>query len=728
MDPFEQIEDVDGVRMSWNMWPGTRTEAARLVVPVGMIYTPLKHRVDLLTVGYEPVMCKCRGILNPYCQIDSRARMWTCPFCLQRNGIPSHYDIGQPSLPPELQLGTMEYVLSKGAATPPIFLFLLDTCVEKEELEAQKNSLLELMTTMPQECMVGVITYGMMVQVHEIASECPKAYVFRGTKRYESKQIQEILNLGFKQPKGIIKFVQPLSQCEFAITTIIEAISMDPWPVGAQMRPKRCTGVALAVAIGILETFANTGARIILFSGGPCTEGPGMVVGPELKDMMRSHNDLEKDQAQYYKKAAKYYFELAKKAANNSHAIDIFAASLEQVGTYEMRSLPGLTGGTIIQSDGFDTQIFRQSLQKLFQTDTNDQLTMGFNAHFEVMTSRDLKVSGLIGHAISQQKTTGKIAEQEVGIGGTCAWKISGISPRTSVSLFFEMANVPSGQNGLIQFQTIYQHSSGQYRCKVTTLARNISQGQDFTPTFDQEAAAVLMARLAVVKDDNAADVLRWLDRMLIRVCQRFAQYCKDDPSTFNLSQSFSLYPQFMFHLRRSQFLQVFNNSPDESAYYRHIFLQEDCYNSLVMIQPTLTAYVIDNEPVPVLLDSCSVNPDCILLLDTFFHIVIHTGEQIAKWVQMNYHLMPEYHNIEKLVSKPREDAKNIIQDRFPVPRYIECDQNTSQSRFLTAKLNPSTTYTSMQFGQQQGYAIFTDDVSLQVFLDHLKKLSVAAN
>lgn len=26
-----------------------------------------------------------------------------------------------------------------------------------------------------------------------------------------------------------------------------------------------------------------------------------------------------------------------------------------------------------------------------------------------------------------------------------------------------------------------------------------------------------------------------------------------------------------MFHLRRSQFLQVFNNSPDETAYYRYV-------------------------------------------------------------------------------------------------------------------------------------------------------------
>jgi len=37
---------------------------------------------------------------------------------------------------------------------------------------------------------------------------------------------------------------------------------------------------------------------------------------------------------------------------------------------------------------------------------------------------------------------------------------------------------------------------------------------------FDQEAAAVLMARIAVFRaeTDDGPDVLRWLDRMLIRL------------------------------------------------------------------------------------------------------------------------------------------------------------------------------------------------------------------
>lgn len=52
-------------------------------------------------------------------------------------------------------------------------------------------------------------------------------------------------------------------------------------------------------------TFPNTGARIMTFVGGPATQGPGMVVGEELKTPIRSWHDIEKDNAKFMKKATK---------------------------------------------------------------------------------------------------------------------------------------------------------------------------------------------------------------------------------------------------------------------------------------------------------------------------------------------------------------------------------------------------------------------------------------
>lgn len=50
------------------------------------------------------------------------------------------------------------------------------------------------------------------------------------------------------------------------------------------------------------------------------------------------------------------------------------------------------------------------------------------------------------------------------------------------------------------------------------------------------------------------------------------------------------------------------------------------------------------------------------------------------------------------------------------------------QARFLLSKVNPSQTHNNMfAWGQDAaGAPVLTDDVSLQVFMEHLKKLAVS--
>merc|ERR1712187_608332 len=254
----------------------------------------------------------------------------------------------------------------------------------------------------------------------------------------------------------------------------------------------------------------------------------------------------------------------------------------------------------------------------------------------------------------------------------------------------------------------------------------------DISSGFDQEAAAVLMARYAVFKCENEDpfDVLRWVDRMLIRLVAKFADYRKDEPSSFHLARELSIFPQFTYHLRRSNFLQTFNASPDETAYYRTLILRENTMNSLVMIQPALLQYSFDEgPPQPVLLDSASLKPDVILLLDAFFHVVIWRGEKVQAWYDAGYQEKEEYANFKSLLQAPAEDAKQILNDRFPVPRYIQTNAGGSQARFLTSKVNPSTTYNNSGGGfggpVADSSTLFTDDGSLKVFMEHLIKLAV---
>ena len=82
----------------------------------------------------------------------------------------------------------------------------------------------------------------------------------------------------------------------------------------------------------------------MLFIAGPCTQGPGIVIDEELKHTIRSHHDIEKDNARYMKKAIKFYEGLANRAAVNGHVIDIYSSALDQTGLHEMKYCPNYTG------------------------------------------------------------------------------------------------------------------------------------------------------------------------------------------------------------------------------------------------------------------------------------------------------------------------------------------------------------------------------------------------
>lgn len=812
-------EEQSGTRLSFHCWPSSRLEATRCVAPIGALVSPLKKlpptSAPPQALQYDPIRCStatCHAVLNPYCQVDFRSKLWVCPFCLTRNHFPPHYaeNISETNLPAELipQYATCEYELpSVPPAGPPAFLFCVDTCSVAEELAELADSLQQAINLLPDDALVGLITFGTNVQVHELGfGGIPKTYVLRGNKEYAPGKIGELLGCNANQayaqqqaaqqpgPNGqpapmpggggpgqdvLERFLLPVSECSMTLESILDDLRKDPWPVPADKRVARCTGSALSVATGLMDlAIPRRGGRVMLFTGGPCTSGPGAIVGRIKTETMRSHADLVKNAEPLHQPACEYYASLAHKrggsggggkgskdktaaGANPStaalHAVDVFACSLDQVGMLEMGELIEATGGLMVLGDSFGQSVFKESLRRVFRRYEDDvpqdggQLQMAFGATLEVLTSREFKVSGAIGPVASLNKKSQNVSDIEVGKGGTNAWSLGGIDPSTTVAIYFDITNpgttpLPEGKRRFIQFLTRYQHANGRTRLRATTLCgpwHNVTQQQQQAPSsiggqapppdnnspvkfsFDQEAAAVLMARLAVqrTETEDPADVLRWVDRSLIRLCSKFADYQPDNPSSFRLAPQFSLFPQFMFHLRRSQFLQLFNSSPDEAAYYRYVLSMSNTTNSLVMIQPTLLSYSFQGPPQPTMLDATSVRPDTILLLDTFFHVVVFHGETVASWREAKYHEREEHAAFRSLLEAPQADAQMIMDSRFPVPRYIVCDQHKSEARFLMAKLNPSVTHNSE--GGGVGAQVFTDDVSLRVFMEHLMNLSV---
>jgi len=617
----------------------------------------------------------------------------------------------------------------------------------EDELQSLKDNMIMSLSMIPKHALVGLVTFGRMVQVHELETQgISKSYVFRGTKDVSPKQLQEMLQLRPQQAQAqqeqlppSFRFLRPLSQCESTLEELIGEIQRDPWPVPTGKRALRSLGTALSLSASLLEiTYPNIAGKIMTFTAGPTTQGPGMVIDEDQSNVIRGWHDIDKDNVSYMKKAQKFYDALADRVAKNGHSIDIWGCALDQVGLHEMKNCVVGTGGCMIQADSFKSSLFVQSYKRIWEEDEKGHLDMGFNCTVEVKTSREVKVCGMIGAGTSLKVNSQSVSENEIGVGGTCQWRLPSANSQTSLAFFLEVVNqhnapIPQGGKGVVQFVTRYTHCTGETRIRVTTFTRQWADpqtGLDYIQAgFDQECAAVVMARWAIFRalTDEGPDVLRWLDRTLIRLCQRFGQYNKDAPDSFRFPETFSMYPQFMFHLRRSQQLQVFGHSPDETAYFRYQLATQPMQDCLLMIQPALFAYSFNGPPEPVLLDSSSIQPDRILLMDTFFQVLIYHGETIHQWKVAKYHEQEEYATFAQLLQAPVEDANETLLERFPIPRYVETYHDHSQARFLLAKVNPSVTHNNMGWGAENTAPVLTDDVSLQVFMDHLKKLAVSS-
>uniref|UniRef100_M4CN38 Protein transport protein SEC23 n=1 Tax=Brassica campestris TaxID=3711 RepID=M4CN38_BRACM len=91
---------------------------------------------------------------------------------------------------------------------------------------------------------------------------------------------------------------------------------------------------------------------------------------------------------------------------------------------------------------------------------------------------------------------------------------------------------------------------------------------------------------------------------------------------------------------------QVFNNSPDETAYSRMLLNRENISNAAVMIQPSLTAYSFNSIPQAALLDVSSIASD-------------------------------------RVCATIARASRGCADDRswtFPMPRLVVCDQHGSQA------------------------------------------------
>jgi len=744
-DRITKREDENGIRFSFNLWPTNRIDAVSSSVPIGCLYTPLKklppiEGFERAPLDYDPYCCSnCHGVLNSYARVDFNSHIWTCPICNTRNQLPSAYNsISEQLLPLELhpEATTVEYKKASSRESPPVFLFVVDTCNTEKEQGYLKSVLIQAITAIPGNAYVGLITYGSHVTVHEMAfSTFPRNYAFSGNKVYNAADLTNMVQAQ-RGPNGELtsNVILPITVAESMINSIIDNLDVDKTPVGKGDRPLRCTGAALHIAASLLEgLFPVTGGQIFLFTSGPITKGPGQMATLPRSDPIRQHADIEKGKAELSRTSQAFFQELGKNASARNVVINYLSACFEESGIYEVQPAVLNTGGWILSGESWNDVNISQTIVKYFESVL---LNAGTEVSVKIICSPNFKVSGCIGPCTSKNVTDPRVSEKVIGIGGTTQWSLCGALPSTTLAFYFDISAskadpVPSGQPAVVQFITTYRHiATGEHRIRVTTSPVQFLDMQNnraqIGNSFDQEAATVLLARYAMwkVRDEDLIDVIHYIDRTLIRFCRFFGTYNPGDPSSFSLSPSFQVFPTFLYHLRRSPFMSTFNSSPDQTASLRHALLMEDTMDSLFMIQPTLIQYNLQGMAQPVLLDMTSLQPNTVLLLDTFFRVLVWNGADICAWRDQGLDKDPQYANIAWALQQPLAEAEILLEERFPTPLLITCDQDSSLSRFLLARCNPSSqSYNGLgTAGSELGG---DDEPSLNKFIQKLKEVAV---
>ena len=68
---------------------------------------------------------------------------------------------------------------------------MVDTALDSDELMELKDSLQQSINFIPEDSLIGLITYGKMAFVHELGFQhCPKAFAFKGDKQLTPDEVR----------------------------------------------------------------------------------------------------------------------------------------------------------------------------------------------------------------------------------------------------------------------------------------------------------------------------------------------------------------------------------------------------------------------------------------------------------------------------------------------------------------------------------------------------------
>lgn len=251
-------------------------------------------------------------------QVDLPTKTWTCCFCNQNNMFHASYEqfFRTNTRPMETLdfLTTVEYILPSNVK-PPTFLFVVDVSIDEEELCAIKQTISIIANTIPKTSMVGLISFGSVVKLHELfeVHDFYKANVFSGSKQVDMGVVKDVAekqilfsaashvqssNGGNASGMPNNSFFSQYGSCDLEFANIVDSLTSDGNYGSMTKYEKRCTGVAIDFAVNLLSVLEpGMPARIITFTGGPITYGPGAITAETRNKPIRQFVDITSGKA-----------------------------------------------------------------------------------------------------------------------------------------------------------------------------------------------------------------------------------------------------------------------------------------------------------------------------------------------------------------------------------------------------------------------------------------------
>lgn len=305
---------------------------------------------------------------------------------------------------------------------------------------------------------------------------------------------------------------------------------------------------------------------------------------------------------------------------------------------------------------------------------------------------------------------------------------------------------------------------------RLVNSKSSIIKERELIKSFDYGCWMILLSRLMINKIDkglgyeDVASVIKKADTALVRLLHYFGGISIDqsngdgfNPYTklmtiYKMNENFKKIPSLMYNLRRNpQLINIFNSSPDETAYYHYLFMRANTEFSKIMIEPRSFNLNNDGTYKPTNFDASILKQagNNIIIMDSVFNITIY-------YCQANILELHHSNNDEKIyddnedsdIRLPLDFIKNTLLkepiNRNIEPKYVLTQKGHSQARFLVARLNPEMGSLEPEgIAKEKGFfnsmfkklsindekdifkydTIMTEEISLKNYYDGLVKL-----